>query len=449
MNKLRWLSAKNALKSKRKQELFSRATGSYNKSIALIDHRGDMNRTGYLFSIATIGLFLFVVDWYTVQGVRTLVYGPASAGGILAAGLGVFLLLVTLAVFAGISFIRRSGSTPALVRVVLHAFLILFVAQLVLMGVLLTEDVFRVIAAAVTDSDLPSRSRLISQVGAALASLPMLALVYGVAKGRHDYRVHRHTIWFDNLPEAFDDFRITQISDIHAGGLRNRKAVERAVGLINAQQSDLFVFTGDLVNNRADEIEPWIDTFSRIEAPYGKYAVLGNHDYGDYIAWPTMRAKEANLERLARHHATMGHRLLMNESVRIEKDGAFITLIGIENWGQGFSQYGNLRKALERVDPNSFKVLLSHDPSHWSAEVKHHQYHIHLTLAGHTHGMQFGIEVGRMRWSPVKYRYSHWAGLAGEDSRYLHINRGFGVLAYEGRFGIWPEITVIELRRRS
>jgi predicted MPP superfamily phosphohydrolase len=409
---------------------------------------GDMRRNGYLFSIATMGLFLFVVDWYTVQGVRTLVYGSAYEGGALAAGLSAFLFLVTIATFASITFIRRSGATPPLVRFVLHTFLILFVAQLVLMAVLFTEDVFRVIAAAVTDGGMPGRSRLVSELGVVLASLPMMALVYGVAKGRHDYRVHRHTIWFDDLPEQFDGFRITQISDVHAGSLRSRKAVERAIDLINAEKSDLFVFTGDLVNNRAEEAEPWIETFSRIKAPFGKYAVLGNHDYGDYVMWPSISAKRANLERLARHHAAMGHRLLMNESVRIEKDGVFISLIGIENWGLGFSQYGNLSRALEGVDPNSFKVLLSHDPSHWAAEVKNHHQHIHLTLAGHTHGMQFGIEVGRMRWSPVKYRYSHWAGLDGSDNRFLHINRGFGVLAYEGRFGIWPEITVIELRRR-
>lgn len=396
--------------------------------------------------MTTIGLLLFVVDWYTVQGVRTLVYG--SDYGFIGAGLGIFLLLVTLCMAAAIAFMRRSGTTPPIVRVVFHTFLILFVSQLVLMAVLFTEDVFRVLAAAVTDGGMPDRSRVVSQVGMMLAALPMIALVYGVARGRHDYRVHRHTIWFDDLPEAFDGFRITQISDVHAGSLRNRKAVERAIDLIRAEKSDLFVFTGDLVNNRADEIEPWIESFSRIQALHGKYAVLGNHDYGDYVIWSSAGAKNANLERLAAHHAAMGHRLLMNENVRIEKDGASITLIGIENWGHGFSQYGNLQKALEGVDNGSFKVLLSHDPSHWAAEVRNHNQHIHLTLAGHTHGMQFGIEIGRMRWSPVKYRYSHWAGLAGADDRYLHINRGFGVLAFEGRFGIWPEITVIELRCR-
>lgn len=400
--------------------------------------------------MATMGLLLFVVDWYTVQGVRTLVYGSESdGGGILGVGLGVVLLVVTLGMFAGVAFIRRNGTAPPIVRIVLHTFLILFVAQLVLMTVLFTEDIFRVLVAALTDSGIPDRSRLVSQVGVTLAALPMLALIYGVARGRHDYRVHRHTIWFDDLPPAFDGFRITQVSDIHAGSLRNQKAVERAIDLIRAEKSDLFVFTGDLVNNRADEIEPWIRSFSRIDAPFGKYAVLGNHDYGDYIAWNSLAEKQANLQRLASHHVAMGHRLLMNENARIEKDGSFITLIGIENWGHGFSQYGNLQRALEGVDPGSFKVLLSHDPSHWAAEVRDHNQHIHLTLAGHTHGMQFGIELGRVRWSPVKYRYSHWAGLTGKDNQYLHINRGFGVLGYEGRFGIWPEITVIELRRRS
>lgn len=407
-----------------------------------------MKYRGYLFSIATVGLLLLAVDWYTVQGFQTLFSGSES-GRIVGTGISVFLLVVTLGMIAAITFTRRNGTTPAMVRVVFHTFLILFVAQLVLMAVLFTEDVFRIVIASVTHGGMPGRNPIVSQLGIFLASLPTVALVYGVARGRHDYRVHRHTIWFDDLPQAFDGFRITQISDIHAGGLRSRKAVEKAIDLINAQQSDLFVFTGDLVNNRADEIEPWVKSFSRISAPFGKYAVLGNHDYGDYVMWRSLEEKKANLHQLAEHHTAIGHRLLMNESVRIRKDGAFIALIGVENWGQGFSQHGDLKKALEAVDPDSFKVLLSHDPSHWAAEVKQHERHIHLTLAGHTHGMQFGIELGRMRWSPVKYRYPHWAGLAGMNNRYLHVNRGFGVLAFEGRFGIWPEITVIELRRKS
>jgi predicted MPP superfamily phosphohydrolase len=260
--------------------------------------------------------------------------------------------------------------------------------------------------------------------------------------------VHRTTLYFDDLPEAFDGFKIAQISDIHSGSFDDPEAVAKGVAMLNAQKPDLFVFTGDMVNNKAEEIAPYIDIFSKVEAPYGRYSILGNHDYGDYVAWSTPQLKAQNLADLKRHHAEIGYRLLLDEHVWIEKDNSQIALLGIENWGKGFGERGDLKNALQGVGQNDFKVLLSHDPSHWDAQVKSNPTKIHLTLSGHTHGMQFGFEIDRFKWSPVKYRYRNWAGLAEENGRYLYVNRGFGFLGFQGRIGIWPEITIIELRKK-
>jgi predicted MPP superfamily phosphohydrolase len=267
-------------------------------------------------------------------------------------------------------------------------------------------------------------------------------------RGKYDYKVHRHTIYFEELPDAFDGFTITQLSDIHSGSFDNVDAMQRGIDLAKAQKSDLFVFTGDLVNNAAWEIEQYIDRFSQIKAPYGQFSILGNHDYGDYIEWESLQAKAANLQKLKQHHAELGYRLLLDENVVLEKGGQKISLIGIQNWGRGFVQIGDLKKAMQDVDKDAFKILLSHDPTHWEEQVRFHPTDIHLTLSGHTHGAQFGIEAAGIRWSPVKYRYLDWAGLIKEKNRHLYVNRGFGFLAFSGRLGIWPEITVITLKKR-
>ena len=217
---------------------------------------------------------------------------------------------------------------------------------------------------------------------------------------------------------------------------------------INAQKSDLFVFTGDLVNNAASEIVPYIGHFSQIKAPFGQFSVLGNHDYGDYIKWPTEADKIQNLNQLKAYHQELGFKLLLDEHVELHKNGEKIILAGIENWGIGFGERGDLNKALQNTSVNDFKILLSHDPSHWDAQVKNYPSKIQLSLAGHTHGMQFGIEAFGIKWSPVKYRYKHWAGIKTENGRYLNVNRGFGFLGFSGRIGIWPEITVIELKKK-
>lgn len=323
-----------------------------------------------------------------------------------------------------------------------HSFLALFIAELVFIIFLLAGDGYRLIMGT-------PRNVYWIELALFFFVVTILIFVYGIVRGKYAYQVIRHSLYFRDLPEQFDGFTITQISDIHAGSFQNARALQKGINLIKAQKSDLFVFTGDLVNNIASEIKPWIGHFSQIRAPYGQFSVLGNHDYGDYVGWKNEEDKRANLQQLKGYHAELGYRLLLDEHVTLYKGGQKIILAGVENWGIGFGQRGNLRKALHETAANDFKILLSHDPTHWDKEVKVFPSKVHLTLAGHTHGMQFGVEAFGIKWSPVKYRYPHWAGLANEDNRFLNINRGFGFLGFSGRIGIWPEITVIELKKEK
>lgn len=295
---------------------------------------------------------------------------------------------------------------------------------------------------------LADRKKFISQLAIGIAAIPFTGLLYGMVKGKYDYRVHKIKLKFNDLPDAFNGFTITQLSDIHSGSFDSKADVENGIALANKQKSDLFLFTGDLVNSKASEMDEWIGTFSKLTAPFGKYSVLGNHDYGDYAAWDSEADKINNLEQLKKVHQQIGFRLMLNENLKIEKDGQHITLIGLENWGKGrFQKYGDLNKATADVNDEDFKILMSHDPSHWEAETLDFHKHIHLTLAGHTHGMQFGVEIPGFKWSPVKYIYPQWAGIYSKNNKYIYVNRGFGFIGYPGRVGILPEITVITLEK--
>lgn len=336
-------------------------------------------------------------------------------------------------------------------------FLLAFLsANLIITFVMFGEDIVRLIVAAyikVTSPsesfNLPSRRKFISQLALGVAAIPFTSLLYGMYQGRYNYKVLNYTLHFEDLPEAFDGYRVTQISDIHSGSFDNKEKIEYAIDLINQQESDTVLFTGDLVNNMAVEMEPYIGIFGGIKAKDGIFSVLGNHDYGDYVSWESDRAKHANLEALKETHKNMGWNLMMNEHRFIERNAERIAFVGVENWGiGGFKKNGDLHAASQGLTPQDFKILLSHDPSHWQEKVKQDPKNFQLTLSGHTHGMQFGIEIpGWFKWSPVQYRYENWAGIYEEFGRYINVNRGFGYLAYPGRVGIWPEITVIELRK--
>jgi predicted MPP superfamily phosphohydrolase len=241
---------------------------------------------------------------------------------------------------------------------------------------------------------------------------------------------------------------LTHISDIHSGSFDNPDKIAYGIELINEQESDVILFTGDIVNNTANEMDDWIPYFKRLKAKYGKYSVLGNHDYGEYVRWKTLEEKEQNFQAIKDIHPKIGFDLLLNDSIFIEKKDQKIALVGVENWGTRFKKAGDLKLASSKIQKEDFKILLSHDPSHWESEVKDHEYDYHLTLSGHTHGMQFGIEIPGIKWSPVQYLYKQWAGIYKEYGRYINVNRGFGFLGFPGRVGIWPEITVITLKKK-
>ena len=297
---------------------------------------------------------------------------------------------------------------------------------------------------------IPSRRRFVSLIGMGVAAIPFAGMIYGMLWGRYNYRVVKHTLYFDDLPEAFDGYRVVHISDIHSGSFDNAEKVQYGIDMINAQQGDVIFFTGDLVNNKAEEMRPWIAHFKQLHAKDGVYSVLGNHDYGDYVQWDSPDEKAKNLEKLKQIHQQLGFCLLNNESVFLSRGQQRIAVVGVENWGQGFIKKGNLKQALSQVDKKDFKILLSHDPTHWQYEVLKDPNFIHLTLSGHTHGMQFGIEIpGVIKWSPAGWRYKYWGGVYKEKDRYINVNRGFGYLAFPGRVGMPPEITVIELKKKT
>lgn len=352
------------------------------------------------------------------------------------------LLLVTGFMFV-MSRARSNRSPVNLIGVLMAGTLLTFVPKVLSMPVLLVEDIIRLFR------HFPPRTIWVSELAMAIAAFVFISLLYGMTGGRHRYKVHRVTLKFDDLPKEFDGFTITQLSDIHAGSFSSRRGVEKGVSLVNKQNSDMILFTGDLVNNKASEMDPWIETFAKLKAPYGKYSVLGNHDYGDYTGWESEEAKRVNLVKLKQVHQEIGFNLLLDSFVQIKKDNAAIVLIGVENWGKGgFHKYGDLAKATAAVANDEFKILMSHDPSHWEAKTLEHDKHIDLTLAGHTHGAQFGIELFGFQWSPIKYVYPQWAGLYQRNGKYLYVNRGFGFLGFKGRLGIWPEITVITLKKK-
>ena len=393
-----------------------------------------MKRRISVLPLAIIAILLFVLNWYVLSGIRTVSsnsFTPPLFWG--------FISLTTAALIYAIIRMRDNGM-DLLFKITTHVFLILFVTEVIFSAFLLLGDIFRLITQG-------PRNVLWVEFALLVVLLVILIFIYGIVKGKYAYRIIKHTLFFDDLPSNFDGFTITQISDVHAGSFKNPTAVQKGINLIKAQNSDLFVFTGDLVNNKAEEIKPWIDHFKQVKAPYGQFSVLGNHDYGDYIPWKNDAEKSANLEQLKEYHKELGYKLLLDEEVTLHKGEQKIILAGVENWGIGFGERGDLNKALAGSETNDFKILLSHDPSHWEAEVVKHPSKVHLTLSGHTHGMQFGIEAFGIKWSPVKYRYAHWAGITSKNERFLNINRGFGFLGFSGRIGIWPEITVIELKR--
>ncbi|MCW5909205.1 MAG: metallophosphoesterase [Chitinophagales bacterium] len=332
-------------------------------------------------------------------------------------------------------------------------FVILLLTKLIVLLFLFPEDIVRLakyamqkFSAGTPTAGGITRSEFLSRLAIFTAAIPAGSLLYGVVVNAYNYQFRKVTIKFPNLPESFNGFRIIQLSDIHSGSFTKTEPVAKAIDKINATGADLIVFTGDLVNNVASEMEPFMDVFNRLQAKHGVISVTGNHDYGDYVEWETPADKRANFEQFKNVHKQLGWDLLLNENRVIEKDGEKIAVLGVENWGKGrFAKYGKFEEAYKGIEGVPFKILLSHDPSSWDEKVKPAFTDIDLTLSGHTHGAQFGVENKWLRWSPSQYIYKQWAGLYNEGKQFLYVNRGFGFLGYPGRVGILPEVTEITL----
>jgi predicted MPP superfamily phosphohydrolase len=295
-----------------------------------------------------------------------------------------------------------------------------------------------------------SRSDFIIKTGLFIGAIPFFSLIYGMAGNAYRYQVRKLTLTFPDLPDSFEGFRIVQVSDIHTGSFLSTEPLSRAVNMINGQKPDIVFFTGDLVNYIHDEALGYVDILKKIEAVHGVLSIFGNHDYGDYYNWAKPEDKENNIKELKMIHSRLGWDLLWDEHRYVEKNGEKLGVIGVQNCSSHrFANYGSLEKATENIDYCPVNILLSHDPSHWGKEVNKNYPKIDLTLSGHTHGMQFGVEVPGFKWSPVQYMYKEWAGLYRENNQYLYVNRGLGFIGYPGRVGILPEITVIELSKKE
>jgi len=292
-----------------------------------------------------------------------------------------------------------------------------------------------------------SRSEFLSKAALVASAVPLTAFAYGIISGAHDYRIRKVAIKLPNLPKAFDGIRIGQLSDIHTGSFWNKTAVKGGVEMLLGEKPDVIFFTGDLVNNEASEVKEYIDVFNKVRAPLGVFSITGNHDYGDYKSWATKEAKEQNFKNLIEAHKLLGFDLLMNENRFLQQGGEKLAIIGIENWGTRFSKHGLLHAAHQGTEEAPVKLLLSHDPTHWDAQVRPGYKDIDITFSGHTHGAQFGVKIGNFTWTPVQHVYKQWGGLYQQDNQYLYVNRGFGYLGYPGRVGMPPEITIFELKR--
>jgi predicted MPP superfamily phosphohydrolase len=412
--------------------------------------------------IVFLSVFILLTDLYVFRGISALSQSLAARQRfflsigfwlITAAGL-IWMIWFSLA-FKKFSYQEMYSN----ISLFMGYFVLFYVPKLVFNAFQLADDIKSLIAKVTalvfsssesisSGAEKINRSDFLLQAGLLIAAIPFFSIIWGIWKGRYNFKVTKLTLTFSDLPAAFDGTKILQISDFHIGSFSgNPEMVEKAIDLINRQKADYILFTGDLVNNIAREVEEFIPLLQKLQATIGKYSILGNHDYGEYYQWTSKAQLQKNMQDLFDHHKEIDFRLLRNEAVRLQKEGQEIALIGVENWGNPpFPQYGDLTKAMETVKDVDFKILMSHDPSHWDARVLN-KTDINLTLSGHTHGMQFAIRIPGWRWSPVKMKYPRWGGLYTEGKQHLYVNIGIGYIAFPGRVGTPPEITVIELKK--
>ncbi|UZR92610.1 metallophosphoesterase [Chondrinema litorale] len=414
--------------------------------------------------LSFLSLLLLLIDYYVFEGVKLISNGLSENTKKI-----IYTAYWGLTVISFIAFFTYHFVNPDLVGSKARTFIMVgifmnYFSKFFAVIFLFIDDIIR-LGQWVYDQIVPSkqtiaettepvkngitRSDFLVKTGLIASTIPFAGMSYGIISGAHDYRIRRKTVYLPNLPKAFDGIKIGQLSDIHSGSFFNKTAVKGGVEMFLNEKPDVILFTGDLVNNKASEVKDYIDIFGKVKAPMGVYSVLGNHDYGDYVNWESAQAKAQNLENLKLAHKTMGWNLMMNENTLLTTENEQIALLGIENWGAKarFPKYGKLDQAYKGTEDIPVKLLLSHDPSHWDAQVRTEYPDIDIMFAGHTHGMQFGVEIGNIKWSPVQYMYEQWAGLYQQEKQYLYVNRGFGYLGFPGRIGMPPEITILELKK--
>lgn len=389
---------------------------------------------------------IFLLEFYVYQAFKTITHNQYFR-----IGYWIFTILIYGVFIYELLHFKRTDRDHHRIQIVASLFLIFLLPKIFIVFFLFLEDVGRGIqfvfrSFSKEENQLEGRRKFLSLLGFGIAAIFSGFIIDGIIFGKYRHRVRKIKIKIANLPQSFKGYKIIQISDVHSGSFFHPEKLQKAVDLMNEQNADLFLFTGDMVNNFAEEFKPFIPLFSKIKAKDGKFSILGNHDYGDYAEWKSREEKAQNVPKLIAFQKQAGFEMLRNEHTIIEKNGEKLYILGVENWGvKPFPQFGDLDKASAGVPFDAAKILMSHDPSHFDAVVKSHPSNVQLTISGHTHGMQFGIDLKNYRWSPVKYKYPKWADLYESEGKNLYVNRGFGVIGYPGRVGIEPEITLFEL----
>lgn len=416
-----------------------------------------MNRITF---ISIVAVLFVMMDWYVFQAIRYFLDEISGNWRKIIYGL---YWAITIFCIAGMFYYNLGGKddiSREMRTIIFSVIFINFFSKIFGVIFLMVDDVGRAArwvwqqfspsepTANGQVQDGISRSEFLVKSSIVATAVPALTMSFGILSGAYNYRVRRKSVFLKNLPTSFDGIRIAQLSDIHSGSFFNKTAVKGGIDLLLSEKPDVVFFTGDLVNDRADEMKDYQPIFEKVKAPLGVYSTLGNHDYGDYTAWSSPQEKRKNLQNLIQTHKQMGWDILMNENRMLQQGSDKIAILGIENWGTGgFPKHGRMDLAHQGTEEAAVKLLLSHDPSHWDAQVRQQYPDIDLMFAGHTHGMQFGIEIGDFKWSPVQYRYKQWAGLYQEEDQFLYVNRGYGFLVFPGRIGILPEVTIIELKK--
>lgn len=415
------------------------------------------------FSYLIVTVLILGLDFYVFQAVKTATRDlSADAAKYIRIAYWVITAL-TLGTFYATYFIHMESWPKALRAYLFGGILVVYASKLILLAFLLIDDIVRLFrwlfslvsnpetaAGASEATHAISRSKFLSQLGLIVAAIPLSAGVWGMVRNAYNYQFKRIKVPIANLPDEFVGFKIIQLSDIHSGSFTKTSPITKAVEKIVAENADVIFFTGDLVNSIAPEIVPFKDIFGKLKAKEGVYSVFGNHDYGDYVRWNSLEEKQANLTDLQNHHKDMGWDLLWDDNRTIQRGNAKLSIIGVQNWSSNperFKRYGNLQKAYKGAEAADVKLLLSHDPSHWDAEITEQFKDIDVTFSGHTHGAQMGIEIPGIKWSPSQYIYKQWAGLYQKGQQFIYVNRGFGFIGFPGRVGILPEVTVMELEK--